>query len=31
VLPKLEPLMTGGVVMLERAHVIRYVKGEPTP
>jgi uncharacterized protein len=31
VLPKLAPLMTGGVVMLERAHVIRYVKGEPTP
>lgn len=24
VLPKLAPLMEGGVVMLERAHVIRY-------
>ena len=26
VLPKLEPLMEGGVIMLERAHVIRYAK-----
>ena len=27
VLPKLEALMEGGVIMLERAHVIRYAKG----
>ena len=26
VLPKLEPLMQRGVIMLERAHVIRYAK-----
>jgi PII-like signaling protein len=29
VLPKLAPLMEGGVIMLERAHVIRYAKSEP--
>src|SRR6266849_10780144 len=29
VLPKLAPLMEGGVIMLERAHVIRYVKSDP--
>jgi PII-like signaling protein len=29
VLPKLGPLMPGGVMMTERAHVIRYAKGEP--
>ena len=29
VVPKLAPLMEGGVVMLERAHVIRYAKSEP--
>ena len=28
VLPKLEALMEGGVIMLERAHVIRYAKSE---
>lgn len=28
VLPKLEALMEGGVMMLERAHVIRYAKGK---
>jgi PII-like signaling protein len=27
VLPKLEALMEGGVMMLERAHVIRYARG----
>jgi hypothetical protein len=26
VLPRLQPLMRGGVMMVERAHVIRYVK-----
>lgn len=30
VLPKLGALMHGGVVMMERAHVIRYAKGEPS-
>jgi PII-like signaling protein len=29
VLPKLVPLMERGVIMLERAHVIRYAKSEP--
>jgi uncharacterized protein len=29
VLPKLAPLMEGGVMMLERAHVIRYAKSDP--
>jgi len=29
VLPKLEPLMEGGVIMMERAHVIRYAKSAP--
>jgi len=29
VLPKLAPLMEGGVIMLERAHVIRYAKSDP--
>jgi uncharacterized protein len=29
VLPKLEALMDGGVIMLERAHVIRYARSEP--
>ncbi len=29
VLPRLEPLMEGGVMMLERAHVIRYDKSPP--
>jgi PII-like signaling protein len=28
VLPKLEALMEGGVIMQERAHVIRYAKSE---
>ena len=28
VMPKLDGLMEGGVVMLERAHVIRYAKSE---
>ena len=28
VLPKIEALMAGGVIMLERAHVIRYRKGD---
>jgi len=28
VLPKLEALMEGGVIMLERAHVIRYAKSK---
>ncbi len=27
VLPRLEALMEGGVIMMERAHVIRYAKG----
>ena len=34
VLPKLVPLMEGGVIMMERAHVIRYAKSagrEPSP
>ena len=31
VLPKLEPLMQRGVMMLERAHVIRYRRTEPPP
>jgi PII-like signaling protein len=30
VLPKLGPLMQGGVMMTERAHVIRYAKGTPS-
>lgn len=30
VLPKLEAFMEGGVIMMERAHVIRYAKSEPT-
>ena len=29
VLPKLEALMEGGVIMLERAHVIRYANRPP--
>src|SRR5436309_7439853 len=29
VLPKLEALMEGGVIMLERAHVIRYGRAKP--
>jgi PII-like signaling protein len=28
VLPKLEALMAGGVIMTERAKVIRYARGE---
>ena len=31
VLPKLGPLMEGGVIMMERAHVIRYTRSEPAP
>lgn len=31
VLPKIEALMQGGVMMLERAHVIRYGKSPPGP
>jgi PII-like signaling protein len=31
VLPKVEALMEGGVIMMERAHVIRYSKGPSTP
>ena len=32
VLPKVDALMSGGVVMIERAHVIRYQDGRrPTP
>ncbi|HEV8584921.1 MAG TPA: DUF190 domain-containing protein [Methylomirabilota bacterium] len=31
VLPKLEALMEGGVIMLERAHVIRYAKSQRSP
>ncbi|MGH7391777.1 MAG: DUF190 domain-containing protein [Candidatus Rokuibacteriota bacterium] len=31
VLPKLEALMEGGVIMMERAHVIRYARSEPAP
>jgi len=30
VLPKVDALMSGGVVMVERAHVIRYAS-EPRP
>jgi uncharacterized protein len=30
VLPKLEALMEGGVIMLERAHVIRYAHTPPS-
>jgi hypothetical protein len=30
VLPKVEALMVGGVIMLERARVIRYAKSEAT-
>jgi uncharacterized protein len=30
VLPKLDALMAGGLIMLERAHVIRYAKPTPT-
>jgi uncharacterized protein len=29
VLEKIAPLMEGGVIMTERAHVIRYAKSEP--
>jgi PII-like signaling protein len=29
VLPKLAPLVRGGVMMTERAHVIRYVTAGP--
>ena len=29
VLPRLAPLMEGGVIMLERAHVIRYARSDP--
>ncbi len=29
VLPQLAPLMEGGVIMMERAHVICYAKSEP--
>lgn len=29
VLPRLGPLMEGGVMMLERAHVIRYTQSRP--
>jgi PII-like signaling protein len=31
VLPRLEALMTGGVIMVERARVIRYAGGDPPP
>ena len=32
VLPKVDALMSGGVVMIERAHVIRYQESQrPTP
>jgi PII-like signaling protein len=31
ILPKLEALMAGGVIMTERAHVIRYAKTEEAP
>jgi uncharacterized protein len=31
VLPKLEALMEGGVIMLERARVIRYAKSDSAP
>lgn len=31
VLPKLEVLMEGGVMMMERAHVIRYTRGDRAP
>jgi PII-like signaling protein len=30
VLPKVDALMSGGVVMIERAHVIRYQESGPT-
>jgi PII-like signaling protein len=29
VLPQLEALMVGGVIMMERAHVIRYTQARP--
>jgi PII-like signaling protein len=29
VLPKVEALMAGGLIMLERAHVIRYAQSAP--
>jgi uncharacterized protein len=29
--PKLDVLMDGGIIMQERAHVLRYVKGESGP
>ncbi len=29
VLPKLDALMVGGVIMMERAHVIRYAQAPP--
>jgi uncharacterized protein len=31
VLPRLAPLMEGGLIMLERAHVIRYAGSERPP
>jgi PII-like signaling protein len=31
VLPKLEVLMAGGVIMTERARVVRYAKSQETP
>ena len=31
VLPKIEALMEGGVIMLERARVIRYAKSDSAP
>jgi uncharacterized protein len=31
VLPKIEALMEGGVIMLERAHVIRYARSDSAP
>jgi PII-like signaling protein len=31
VLPKIEGLMEGGVIMLERAHVIRYARSQAPP
>jgi hypothetical protein len=31
VLPQLEALMAGGVIMMERAHVIRYTKSSTPP
>jgi hypothetical protein len=30
VLPKVEALMAGGLIMLERAHVIRYAQSAPS-